>query len=226
MRYARVRVAPTEGTGDHPLGARLAETEGVERERVHRIELLADGTGLLLAEASGDRDRYERVLADSKFVHDYAVTGAEGNWYAYVHFDPNERVRRTLADFRDSELMIEMPIEALPDGAREITFVGDEGAFADALPTDTDAYEVELLETGERPPKADDLFACLTERQREVLDAALELGYYEDPRRATHEEVADALGVSSGTVGEHLRKIESRVFSQFAREQRDGRSMG
>ncbi|UPV75521.1 helix-turn-helix domain-containing protein [Halorussus limi] len=218
MRYARVRVTPTEGTGDHPLGARLAEVEGVERERVHRIELLDDGTGLLLAEASGDRDRYERVLADSEFVHDYAVTGAEGDWYAYVHFEPNERVRETLAAFRDSELMVEMPIEALPDGAREITFVGDEDAFAAAMPTDTDHYEVELLETGERPPRADDLFARLTERQREVLDAAVGLGYYENPRQATHEDVADELGVSPGTAGEHLRKIESRVFAQFARE--------
>ncbi|NEU55388.1 helix-turn-helix domain-containing protein [Halorussus sp. MSC15.2] len=218
MRYARVRVAPTEGAGDHPLGARLAEVEDVERERVHRIELLDDGTGLLLAEASGDRDRYERLLADSEFVHDYTVTGTGGNWYAYVHFEPNEQVRGTLAEFRDSELMIEMPIEALPDGAREMTFVGDEAAFADAIPTDPERYDVELLEMGERPPRADDLFSCLTERQREVLDAALERGYYENPRRATHEEVADALDVSPSTVGEHLRKIESRVFSQFARE--------
>jgi len=218
MRYARVRVTPTDGAGDHPLGARLAEVEGVERKRVHRIELLDDGTGLLLAEASGDRERYEALLADSEFVHDYAVTGAEGDWYAYVHFEPNERVEETLAAFRDSELMIEMPIEALPDGAREITFVGDEEAFADAVPTDTDYYEVELLETGERPPRADDLFACLTERQREVLSVALELGYYEDPREATHGEVADELGVSPSTAGEHLRKIESRVFAQFARK--------
>jgi len=217
VRYATIRVAPTEGAGDHPLGARLAEVEGVERERVHRIELLGDGTGLLLAAASGDRDRYERVLADSEFVHDYAVTGAEGEWYAYVHFEPNERVRETLAAFRDSELMIEMPIEALPDGAREITFVGDEDAFADAVPLAADDYEVELLETGERPPRADDLFACLTERQRTVLDAALELGYYENPRQATHEDVAAELGVAPSTVGEHLRKIESRVFAQFAR---------
>lgn len=219
MRYARVRLTPTEGAGNHPLGERLAEVEGVQRERIHRFELLGDGTGLLLAEASGDRDRYERLLDESDFVHDYAVTGAEGNWYAYVHFEPNERVRRTLTEFRDSELMIEMPIEALPDGAREITFVGDEGAFADAIPADTGDYEVELLETGDRPPRADDIFARLTERQREVLSVALELGYYENPRRATHEDLADELGASPGTVGEHLRKIESRVFEQFVREQ-------
>ncbi|WP_132058146.1 helix-turn-helix domain-containing protein [Halorussus amylolyticus] len=217
MRYARVRVTPTEGAGEHPLGERLAEVEGVTRERIHRFELLDDGTGLLLAEASGDQDRYERLLDESEFVHDYAVTGEEGSWYAYVHFEPNDRIRRTLTALRDSELMIEMPIEALPGGTREMTFVGDEGAFTDAIPADTDAYEVELLETGERPPRADDLFARLTERQREVLEVALELGYYEDPRRATHEDLAGELGVSPGTVGEHLRKIESRVFGQFAR---------
>lgn len=214
MRYARVLVTPTDAA-DHPLGVSLAETEGVERERVQRVELLDDGTGLLLAEVSGDRDRYEGVLDDSEFVHDYAVTGAEGRWYAYVRFAPDDHTRRMLEAFRDSELMLEMPVETHPDGSRELTVVGPEAAFAEALPTDGDGYDVELRETGERPPKADDVFACLTERQREVLSAALELGYYENPRRATHADVADALDASPATVGEHLRKVESRIFSQF-----------
>ena len=48
-----------------------------------------------------------------------------------------------------------------------------------------------------------------------VAVAALELGYYRNPREATQEDVAAVLGCSPGTVGEHLRKAEERVFSQF-----------
>jgi predicted DNA binding protein len=59
---------------------------------------------------------------------------------------------------------------------------------------------------------ADELVSLLTDRQREVLDVALDLGYYEVPRRATHRDVAERLGLSVGTVSEHLQKIESRVF--------------
>jgi predicted DNA binding protein len=52
----------------------------------------------------------------------------------------------------------------------------------------------------------------LTERQQEVLEVALELGYYDVPRQATHNDIAERLDLSVGTVGEHLQKIEARVF--------------
>jgi len=97
----------------------------------------------------------------------------------------------------------------------DVTLVGEEGAFADAVARDQDAYDVALLETGQRPPRIDDLFACLTERQQTILETAVELGYYENPRQATQQDIADAVGATAGTVGEHLRKIEHRVFSQF-----------
>ena len=48
-----------------------------------------------------------------------------------------------------------------------------------------------------------------------VGDAALDLGYYDGLRRATQRDAADRLGRSAGTVGEHLQKIESRVFGAF-----------
>ncbi|WP_444542726.1 helix-turn-helix domain-containing protein [Halomicrobium urmianum] len=46
------------------------------------------------------------------------------------------------------------------------------------------------------------------------------MGYYRNPREATHEDVAERVGTTASTVGEHLRKIESRVFSRFVREGR------
>ena len=52
----------------------------------------------------------------------------------------------------------------------------------------------------------------LTGRQREILEAAVESGYYEEPRGATHEEIAREVGVSAGTVGEHLRRVEEKVL--------------
>ncbi len=57
----------------------------------------------------------------------------------------------------------------------------------------------------------------LTARQEEVLEAAVDLGYYSEPRRASLENVGAAVGVSPGTVGEHLRKVEARVFREMVR---------
>jgi predicted DNA binding protein len=215
MRYVTVRLTPTDGGAFHPLGQALADADDITREAVHQVELLGDGTGVMLAEARGNQERYERILADSEYVHRYAVTGVEGRWYAYLQFEPNEINRRMLEHRQESAMIMEMPVETNPDGSMDVTLVGEEGAFADAVARDQDAYDVALLETGQRPPRIDDLFACLTERQQTILETAVELGYYENPRQATQQDIADAVGATAGTVGEHLRKIEHRVFSQF-----------
>jgi hypothetical protein len=47
---------------------------------------------------------------------------------------------------------------------------------------------------------------ALTDRQREVLAVARDVGYYDVPRDAGQSDVADALGLAPGTVAEHFRK--------------------
>jgi len=222
MRYVTVRITPTEGTGFHPIGQALSEEPSVTRGAIHRSELLSDGTGVMLAEARGDLERYEAILDSSSHVIDYAVTGADGWWYSYTHYRPTDLTRRMLQHQRESELVLEMPVEVAEDGSYDMTLVGDEGAFADAVMTDSDELSVTVLETGDRPPQVDELFGTLTARQQEVLEAAVRLGYYENPRKATHEEIAARVDASPSTVGEHLRKIESRVFSRFVRPGAEG----
>lgn len=217
MRYVRIRITPTAGVGFHPLGEQLGAADDVVRGQIYQVDLLADGTGVMLAEARGNQDRYEAILDDSEYVIDYAVTGADGHWYSYTHFEPTPPVEAMVRRRENSPVVMEMPIDVAEDGSMEITFVGDAG-FADALPAETDAYDLTVLETGERTPETGDPFADLTGRQRDILDAAVRLGYYEDPREATHADVAERVGVAPSTVGEHLRKIESRVFSRFVRE--------
>jgi PAS domain S-box-containing protein len=55
--------------------------------------------------------------------------------------------------------------------------------------------------------------ATLTDRQEEVLRAAYFSGYYEWPRETDSEELADALGVASTTVLQHLRKGHRSAFA-------------
>ncbi|PSP27438.1 hypothetical protein BRC65_05590 [Halobacteriales archaeon QH_2_65_14] len=51
----------------------------------------------------------------------------------------------------------------------------------------------------------------LSERQREALRVALAVGYYDSPRRATHEDVADRLDCAPSTASEHLQKAEATL---------------
>jgi predicted DNA binding protein len=53
----------------------------------------------------------------------------------------------------------------------------------------------------------------LTDRQRDVLEAAYRAGYFEWPRESTAEEVAASLDLATPTVLGHVRKAENRIFS-------------
>ena len=46
-----------------------------------------------------------------------------------------------------------------------------------------------------------------------MFETAVEEGYYDVPRQATHKDIADNLGCAPSTVDEHLRKAESRVVT-------------
>ncbi|MBP2251025.1 putative DNA binding protein [Halarchaeum solikamskense] len=52
----------------------------------------------------------------------------------------------------------------------------------------------------------------LTERQREVLRTAHELGYFEHPKGANANDVADALDISPSTFTEHLAAAQRKVL--------------
>ncbi|ELY57293.1 Bacterio-opsin activator HTH domain-containing protein [Natronococcus amylolyticus DSM 10524] len=57
----------------------------------------------------------------------------------------------------------------------------------------------------------------LTPAQEECLRAALELGYFEIPRGASSEAVADELGISKSAFLERLRRAEAALFQQMFR---------
>jgi len=64
----------------------------------------------------------------------------------------------------------------------------------------------------EGPPSAID---SPTERQREVVETAHSMGYYEVPRGASTDDVAEAVGLDPSTVAEHLRRAERSPLGQL-----------
>jgi hypothetical protein len=55
----------------------------------------------------------------------------------------------------------------------------------------------------------------LTDKQAAALAAAIEIGYFDTPRRASSEDLAAKLGVSPSTAVEHLRKAEKKVLENY-----------
>jgi predicted DNA binding protein len=55
----------------------------------------------------------------------------------------------------------------------------------------------------------------MTSRQEKVLRSALELGYYEYPKRINTEELANILKIRSSTLSEILRRAEKNIVSGY-----------
>lgn len=55
----------------------------------------------------------------------------------------------------------------------------------------------------------------LTDRQREVMEAACRAGYFDWPRESTAEEVASSLDISPPTLHAHLRKAEKTLLADL-----------
>lgn len=215
MRYLKAVWKPPSGEAFHPLGQALYDAADVTREYVYRTDLRWDGTVAGLVGMRGDLAVAEAVLEDEPTVLDVATAespGGEG--LLYVRHEPNELIKDLIMARRESHIVMDMPIEVREDGAFVVTSIGTDAAFAESFHT-LPNVDVDALETGEYTPQSRDTFDALTDRQQEAVQAAVELGYYQNPREATQVDVATEIGCSPGTAGEHLRKAEERVFSQF-----------
>jgi len=123
-----------------------------------------------------------------------------------------ETTQTDLYEFAEmSALTIEFPVDVRNGWyGFDLTGTRDEleelRAVLDASPL---SYELESLVTR---AETDSL---LTDRQREVLEAAVREGYFSVPRECTLVELADSLGVDKSTVSTTLRRGEARLVKWF-----------
>jgi hypothetical protein len=201
-----------------------AESEFV-RERIYHLNVLDDGTVVLLGRLRGDLDRARALLEDRSDVLGYSLSGEEANAaLVFVHSRPPEALGRFVHLPRSHEVFFDFPIEGLPDGRIRVVMLGETNeVLRRALDDVPDELGLDVERLGPYLEGPEGVAGVLTERQREVLRVAHDVGYYEVPRRATHRDVADRLDLSVGTVGEHLQKIEARVLGDLAARTTDGR---
>ena len=75
-----------------------------------------------------------------------------------------------------------------------------------------------LLRSQHEAPESDLVFldrGRLTERQREVLETAHEMGYFNHPKSANAGEVASALDITTSTFSEHLAAAQSKLMDSI-----------
>jgi hypothetical protein len=108
------------------------------------------------------------------------------------------------------------PLEYGDDGWVVLTVVGDDGAVQSAVDDVPESVEVDVRSvTAQGYTDAAEPLAALTDRQREAVAAAVAVGYYDTPRTAGVEAVAEELDCAPSTAAEHLRKAESRLVTEL-----------
>jgi predicted DNA binding protein len=214
MRYAKCIIIPDD-EGLHPVDRRIANHPDIRRELLHNVNLLADESIVTIYQFSGDRDALESILAESPMVHKYQLSGVDDVIHAYMHVEADERLVSLLSMLKKFEFIFDTPMEFTRRGGLRVTMIGDVNSFQKAIPDVPDGIRLKLLKTGSYEPNTDRLFSQLTDRQQEILQTAVDMGYYDVPRAVTHDDIGDALGCTGGTVGGHLRKIEATLLSQI-----------
>lgn len=212
MKY--VTVSLSEGASDrHPMHQYLVETDGYEASRLV-ASTVVEGRHTALFHVDGwPPEPYEGALADVDTVLEYAISRQSDRTFAvYVREDLRERDRELTDALGRQGLVTLLPVRYDADGTVTLTLVGPSGTIQTALDEAPDAT-VEIREIGSYHARRIGGRSDLTDRQAEAVAAAVDLGYYDDPRGATVADVGDAIGCAPGTAAEHLRRAERTVMA-------------
>jgi predicted DNA binding protein len=218
MRYFDLVLTPTTN-GIHPVDAEIAMFDGVRRDALLHVDAFGDGTGVLLYRLTGDRAAVIDAIADHEGLISYDVldVDAENTFHLYCHVHPGEPAGTLMALCYKYALIIDTPIEFTDRGGILVTVVGTHDMLREALKAIPEEINVSIQQVGKYTPGTRDMLSMLTERQREVFETAVDMGYYDIPREVNQGDLADELGCAPSTVDEHLRKAESKMLSTLLR---------
>jgi hypothetical protein len=214
MRYVEGLLTPDRGWF-HPIERRIQQAPGVENERVLQMELLEDGTVTTMYELSGDREVVEFAAEHMPELITYQISPMEDRIITFAHVEPNDMLQELLEIPHKYKIVPDFPIEFVGNGSIRLTIVGDEEEIRKSMDAVPEGITVELEKLGDYAPESERLLTRLTDRQREIAEIAVAMGYYDTPRKVTYDDIADEVDVAPGTVGEILRKVESRLLNSL-----------
>lgn len=218
MRYLDVTLQPERGYF-HEFDKILSAEPTITPEAIHQINLMDDETMVLLYELGGESESVETFLEDHFEAITYQTSQMGQNQLVYAHLKPSSMVCDLLHVPRQCGIVLEYPMVFLEEGTLQVTVVGEESALQEAIASVSQEVRTDIVRLGSYAPAAERLFTKLTDRQQEILLTAIDLGYYDVPREATYQEIAENVGLTVTTVGEHLRKIESTILREITASQ-------
>jgi predicted DNA binding protein len=175
----------------------------------------------VLSVTDGDRDVVEEALEAAPAVGTYTVLGEAGDTRRYqahpgrsleAHLGPHLDDLSGLRALASTEAIIQR-IEVLPTGWRQSGWFAHRDAF-DEFRQFWQRNSSFRLRRLTRQNEAEPPGEGLTDRQQEALRIAYERGYFDIPREASLEDVAEELDVTASSVSERLRRAQTRLIEE------------
>lgn len=214
MKYVHLtlRVPPSLR---NPMHTFVMDHDGMERAALLNWNFTDDHVDVLLFRVLGDRVPYERALDDARFVRDYETAAIDGtSFYVTVEHETRDADRQFRTPVFERPVLLIPPAEYLATGETRLGFVGSAGDVQGVLDDIPAEVDVRVETVGEYDRGLSPSAGVLTDRQREAIAAAADVGYYEVPREGTVEDVAAELDCAPSTASDHLRKAEARLVGQ------------
>ncbi|SDW40946.1 HTH DNA binding domain-containing protein [Haloarcula vallismortis] len=201
----------------HPMHQFVMDHDGYEASYLLRWNDMGAAVQTLLFHVDGwPVEPYRAALKHAPRVQEYAISPCpDDSFYLYVRGRPTDADTDLINAFTQAGLVIVSPVAYRADGTTELTLVGPGGTVQQAVETVPDGVSVDVREVGEYDSRRLDTGAALTDRQFEAVAAAVDCGYYGNPREGSVDDIADELGCAPGTAAEHLRKAEAHVMADI-----------
>lgn len=210
MKHVRLTIRAPEGTV-HPVFDMLTRGDHVERVRGLHWNFSGERLGILHY-VEGEFDAYVSELEAIPSVLDYDLARVtEKCFYVYHRCIVHGGAQALFDTFTQDTLLLVPPIEFSDDGAATVSLFGDEAEVQAAVDSIPDVIDVAVQEVSGMAATPEVATPTLTARQREAVETALSLGYYDIPRKAGNEDVAEAMDCAPSTAAEHLRKAEGKL---------------
>ena len=215
MKYARITGTPDpERTPE--LFELLARSPFVDEARLYDWNLSQNAVSALM-EVDGDRERFREETADVPGIRSVDTTRiSEGRFTLLCVLEPEAvpLLERIVGTITQEGLVVAKPL-LYRDGQVHARIVGSAAVLQTVVDAFPAAIHLEISAIGEFDRSRKTPLSGLSDRQREALLAAFDLGYYEHPRRATHEDVAARLDCAPNTASEHLQKAEIKLVTEL-----------
>lgn len=131
---------------------------------------------------------------------------------ATVHFETT--LPLLLFSSRESGMPFELPVE-IRNGEAIVEVAGSRERLSE-LATQLEQFGIQFRVERVRERLRES--QLLSDRQREIVVAAVERGYYDTPRECSLTGLADHLGIAKSTCSEILHRAEETIIKRFVEE--------